>query len=204
MPIRLGLVYDSGDYRKILDRAVELATGKAFPSAAVNPNAAENYAASAMPATSRRRPERPANTPRSMSGRTGMSMLRSAHCRAVRARDEFYAMRCAMAGGAAGTVRLIEGDTDIRSDRRRFAFRPLHAHGRRGDGQGLRIGSCESKTDRSAHAGDRHSRPDVREGVFTVRGTIGRSDCSNWRAPPANATACRRNCAARWRRIVTT
>ena len=67
----------------------------------------------------------------------------------------------------------IQGDTDVVAGRRRLAFRPLDAHGRHRDRQGVQDdGSRQGQADRCPRAGSRREHDiEFTGGAFTVQGT---------------------------------
>ena len=133
------MTYDSGDYARSMDRALALADWKTFRQApARSRKRAASCAASASPTTSRSPAARRANASKVDVQPEAASRSRSARCRAARATRR--ASRNASANGSASTfdsIRLDPGRHRHRAGRRRLAFRPLDADGRRRHGQGV-------------------------------------------------------------------
>ncbi len=121
-------------------------------------------------------------------------------------RDELRAVRRRMARRAVRTRPPDPGRHRHRADRRRLAFRPLDAHGRRRHGQGVGRRSSQKGTQIAAHVleADASRRRIRATAASPSRAPTARSACSRWRARRANATICPRTCAARWPRSATT
>ena len=101
-PNPLGMTYDSGDYAKVMDRALELVRLEGLQQAQARvASATASCAASGSPTTSRSPAARRANTPRSTCCPRAASTSRSARCRAARATRR--ASRNASANGSAST-----------------------------------------------------------------------------------------------------
>ena len=105
--------------------------------------------------------------------RAARGSRRRQHWHAVerpRPRDEFRAMRRRMARRRRRPHQADPGRYRRRAGRRRLALRPLDAHGRYRDGQGVGGGDPEGHQDRRPRAGNRPGRRRVRRGPLHRQG----------------------------------
>ena len=171
----LGMIYDSGDYRHAHGPragAGRLDGIRRAPSA--KRAGAAGCAASGSPTTSRSPAARRANAPRSLCSPEGRVDVAIGTLSSGQGHETSFAqMRRRMARRASSSrSRLDPGRHRHRADRRRLAFRPLDADGRRRDGQGV----ADQIVGRAAASPPGCWRPiaaDVAfaEGRFSVKGT---------------------------------
>ena len=159
----LGMTYDSGDYGKVMDRALALSDWKGFNKRKRESQAQRQAARHRACELSRDHQRRAA---RMGQGRRAAGGPRRCHDRhAVERpgpRDELCAMRRRMARRRRRPHQADPGRHRHRAGRRRLAFGALDAHGRRRHGQGVGGRDPEGDQDRRPRAGDRPGRRRLR------------------------------------------
>ena len=108
-----GMIYDSGDYHRVMERVLELADWQGFPARRAEARRAASAAASASPTTSTPRPARRASGPRSRCyPRAAVEVVVGTVSQGQGHETSFAQLVTEWLGVPLDSVRLVTGDTD--------------------------------------------------------------------------------------------